>query len=180
MRRPCACATRPPPMPLLVLSSPESVRLSSLPPTFSVTALETSVSSILLYFFSTVYSHSTLLYSTLLYSLHALFYHSTLFIFDGVVDVNDKCTGAVVGQQPFGGARMSGTNDKAGASLNLIRWVSPRTIKEQFLPCTEWRYPRIYFIYYYYYFFILIYYEYVCFIYDRLILGRHEVLSLLK
>jgi len=57
--------------------------------------------------------------------------------------VNDKCTGAVVGQQPFGGARLSGTNDKAGASLNLIRWVSPRTIKEQFLPCSDWRYPHM-------------------------------------
>lgn len=57
--------------------------------------------------------------------------------------VNDKCTGAVVGQQPFGGARMSGTNDKAGASLNLIRWVSPRTIKEQFLPCHDWKYPHM-------------------------------------
>jgi len=57
--------------------------------------------------------------------------------------INDKCTGAVVGQQPFGGARMSGTNDKAGASLNLLRWVSPRTIKEQFLPCTDWKYPHM-------------------------------------
>jgi 1-pyrroline-5-carboxylate dehydrogenase len=57
--------------------------------------------------------------------------------------INDKCTGAVVGQQPFGGARMSGTNDKAGAPLNLLRWVSPRTIKEQFLPCNDWRYPHM-------------------------------------
>jgi len=57
--------------------------------------------------------------------------------------VNDKSTGAVVGQQPFGGARMSGTNDKAGAALNLVRWVSPRTIKEQFLPCSDWRYPHM-------------------------------------
>eukprot|EP00834_Sanchytrium_tribonematis_P001621 NODE_41_length_34096_cov_2.002235.p17 type:complete len:247 gc:universal NODE_41_length_34096_cov_2.002235:32198-31458(-) len=47
--------------------------------------------------------------------------------------INDKCTGAVVGQQPFGGGRMSGTNDKAGASLNLVRWTSPRSIKENFL-----------------------------------------------
>jgi len=54
--------------------------------------------------------------------------------------INDKSTGAVVGQQPFGGARMSGTNDKAGSHLNLLRWISPRTIKEQFLPCTDWRY----------------------------------------
>lgn len=57
--------------------------------------------------------------------------------------INDKCTGAVVGQQPFGGARASGTNDKAGASLNLLRWASPRTVKEQFVPCTDWRYPHM-------------------------------------
>jgi 1-pyrroline-5-carboxylate dehydrogenase len=57
--------------------------------------------------------------------------------------INDKCTGAVVGQQPFGGARMSGTNDKAGAPLNLLRWVSPRTIKEQYLMCDDWRYPHM-------------------------------------
>ncbi|EFA77051.1 putative delta-1-pyrroline-5-carboxylate dehydrogenase [Heterostelium album PN500] len=55
--------------------------------------------------------------------------------------INDKCTGAVVGQQPFGGARASGTNDKAGASLNLLRWVSARTIKENFVPLTTWKYP---------------------------------------
>ena len=55
--------------------------------------------------------------------------------------VNDKPTGAVVGQQPFGGARASGTNDKAGSILNLQRWVSPRTIKETFVPPTDWRYP---------------------------------------
>ena len=55
--------------------------------------------------------------------------------------INDKPTGAVVGQQPFGGARASGTNDKAGSSLNLIRWVSPRTIKETFIPPTDYRYP---------------------------------------
>lgn len=55
--------------------------------------------------------------------------------------VNDKPTGAVVGQQPFGGARASGTNDKAGSALNLIRWMSPRTIKENFLPPVDWRYP---------------------------------------
>jgi 1-pyrroline-5-carboxylate dehydrogenase len=52
--------------------------------------------------------------------------------------INDKCTGAVVGQQPFGGARGSGTNDKAGSMINLLRWVSPRTIKETFDPA-----PRI-------------------------------------
>ncbi|MEE2939337.1 MAG: L-glutamate gamma-semialdehyde dehydrogenase, partial [Planctomycetota bacterium] len=55
--------------------------------------------------------------------------------------VNDKPTGAVVGQQPFGGSRASGTNDKAGSILNLLRWVSPRTIKETFVPPTDWRYP---------------------------------------
>ena len=54
---------------------------------------------------------------------------------------NDKPTGAVVGQQPFGGARASGTNDKAGSMWNLIRWVSPRTIKETFVPPTDYRYP---------------------------------------
>jgi 1-pyrroline-5-carboxylate dehydrogenase len=55
--------------------------------------------------------------------------------------VNDKPTGAVVGQQPFGGARASGTNDKAGSMWNLIRWVSPRTTKELFVPPTDYRYP---------------------------------------
>lgn len=55
--------------------------------------------------------------------------------------INDKPTGAVVGQQPFGGARASGTNDKAGSYLNLIRWTSPRTIKETFVPPTDFRYP---------------------------------------
>lgn len=54
--------------------------------------------------------------------------------------INDKCTGAVVGQQPFGGARGSGTNDKAGSMINLLRWVSPRTIKETFDPPTDYRY----------------------------------------
>ena len=57
--------------------------------------------------------------------------------------VNDKPTGAVVGQQPFGGARASGTNDKAGSILNLQRWVSPRTIKETFVPPTDHRYPHM-------------------------------------
>jgi len=55
--------------------------------------------------------------------------------------INDKPTGAVVGQQPFGGARGSGTNDKAGSSLNLLRWVSPRLIKETFVPASDYRYP---------------------------------------
>jgi 1-pyrroline-5-carboxylate dehydrogenase len=57
--------------------------------------------------------------------------------------VNDKPTGAVVGQQPFGGARASGTNDKAGSILNLIRWTSARTIKEAFVPPTDYRYPHM-------------------------------------
>ena len=55
--------------------------------------------------------------------------------------INDKPTGAVVGQQPFGGARGSGTNDKAGSILNLLRWVSPRTIKETFVPARDYKYP---------------------------------------
>jgi 1-pyrroline-5-carboxylate dehydrogenase len=55
--------------------------------------------------------------------------------------INDKPTGAVVGQQPFGGARASGTNDKAGSKLNLLRWTSARTIKETFAPATDYRYP---------------------------------------
>ena len=55
--------------------------------------------------------------------------------------INDKPTGAVVGQQPFGGARGSGTNDKAGSMLNLYRWLSARTIKETFAPPTDYRYP---------------------------------------
>jgi len=54
---------------------------------------------------------------------------------------NDKPTGAVVGQQPFGGSRQSGTNDKAGSHLNLLRWTSPRTIKETLIPPTDFRYP---------------------------------------
>ena len=54
--------------------------------------------------------------------------------------INDKPTGAVVGQQPFGGARASGTNDKAGSMLNLYRWLSARTIKETFNPPTDYRY----------------------------------------
>ena len=55
--------------------------------------------------------------------------------------INDKPTGAVVGQQPFGGSRASGTNDKAGSWINLERWVSPRAIKETFLPPKDYRYP---------------------------------------
>ena len=57
--------------------------------------------------------------------------------------INDKPTGAVVGQQPFGGARASGTNDKAGSKLNLMRWISPRLIKETFVPATDYKYPHM-------------------------------------
>lgn len=57
--------------------------------------------------------------------------------------INDKPTGAVVGQQPFGGARRSGTNDKAGSPLNLLRWVSPRTVKETFVPPADYRYAHM-------------------------------------
>ena len=57
--------------------------------------------------------------------------------------VNDKPTGAVVGQQPFGGGRASGTNDKAGAPQNLQRWTSTRTNKETFVPATDHRYPHM-------------------------------------
>ncbi len=67
--------------------------------------------------------------------------HAALRNAAGNFYVNDKCTGAVVGQQPFGGARASGTNDKAGSKLNLTRWVSARTIKETFVPPTDYRYP---------------------------------------
>ena len=55
--------------------------------------------------------------------------------------INDKPTGAVFGQQPFGGARASGTNDKAGSILNLLRWISPRSIKETFVPARRYEYP---------------------------------------
>ena len=55
--------------------------------------------------------------------------------------INDKPTGAVVGQQPFGGGRASGTNDKAGSKLNLMKWCSARTIKETFVPAHDWTYP---------------------------------------
>jgi 1-pyrroline-5-carboxylate dehydrogenase len=57
--------------------------------------------------------------------------------------LNDKPTGAVVGQQPFGGSRGSGTNDKAGSSLNLLRWTSARSIKETFVPPTDHHYPHM-------------------------------------
>ena len=67
--------------------------------------------------------------------------HDKLRYSAGNFYVNDKPTGAVVGQQPFGGSRASGTNDKAGSMWNLIRWVSPRTVKETFVPPTDYRYP---------------------------------------
>jgi 1-pyrroline-5-carboxylate dehydrogenase len=69
---------------------------------------------------------------------HAALRHSA-----GNFYVNDKCTGAVVGQQPFGGARASGTNDKAGSKLNLLRWVSARTVKETFVPAKDYKYPHM-------------------------------------
>ena len=69
--------------------------------------------------------------------------HRTLVNAAGNFYINDKPTGAVVGQQPFGGARASGTNDKAGSALNLIRWVSARTTKESFAPPTDYRYPHM-------------------------------------
>src|SRR5262249_25213338 len=59
----------------------------------------------------------------------------------GNLYINDKPTGAVVGQQPFSGSRASGTNDKAGSALALYRWLSPRTIKENFVPPRDYRYP---------------------------------------
>ena len=69
--------------------------------------------------------------------------HSKLANAAGNFYINDKPTGAVVGQQPFGGARASGTNDKAGSLLNMIRWVSPRTTKENFVPPRDYRYPHM-------------------------------------
>jgi 1-pyrroline-5-carboxylate dehydrogenase len=67
--------------------------------------------------------------------------HAALRNAAGNFYINDKPTGAVVGQQPFGGARASGTNDKAGSKMNLLRWVSARTIKETFVPPLDWKYP---------------------------------------
>jgi 1-pyrroline-5-carboxylate dehydrogenase len=75
---------------------------------------------------------------TALKQAHAALRHAA-----GNFYVNDKCTGAVVGQQPFGGARASGTNDKAGSKLNLLRWVSARTVKETFVPPRDYRYPHM-------------------------------------
>ena len=67
--------------------------------------------------------------------------HTALRNAAGNFYVNDKPTGAIVGQQPFGGSRASGTNVKAGSILNLMRWASPRTIKETFVPATDYRSP---------------------------------------
>ncbi len=61
----------------------------------------------------------------------------------GNVYINDKSTGAVVGQQPFGGSRLSGTNDKAGSEYMMARWTSIRAIKENFLPIPHWKYPSV-------------------------------------
>jgi 1-pyrroline-5-carboxylate dehydrogenase len=69
--------------------------------------------------------------------------HRTLRFAAGNFYVNDKPTGAVVGQQPFGGGRASGTNDKAGSAQNLLRWLSPRTVKETFVPPVDYRYPHM-------------------------------------
>ncbi|GAA5042351.1 L-glutamate gamma-semialdehyde dehydrogenase [Nocardia callitridis] len=75
---------------------------------------------------------------------HAIEQASTALRFAaGNFYVNDKPTGAVVGQQPFGGARGSGTDDKAGSPLNLVRWVAPRVIKETFVPAVDYRYPHM-------------------------------------
>jgi 1-pyrroline-5-carboxylate dehydrogenase len=69
--------------------------------------------------------------------------HQALRFAAGNFYVNDKPTGAVVGQQPFGGSRASGTNDKAGSIFNLQRWISPRSIKETFVPGTTHTYPHM-------------------------------------
>lgn len=75
---------------------------------------------------------------------HAVEQAATALLFAaGNFYINDKPTGAVVGQQPFGGARASGTDDKAGSYLNLLRWVAPRTLKETFVPPTDYRYPHM-------------------------------------
>jgi 1-pyrroline-5-carboxylate dehydrogenase len=57
--------------------------------------------------------------------------------------MNHRCTGSIVGQQPFGGSRKSGTNDKSGSASNLMRWVSVRSIKESFIPLKDYRYPHM-------------------------------------
>ncbi|MDD3049669.1 MAG: L-glutamate gamma-semialdehyde dehydrogenase [Candidatus Cloacimonetes bacterium] len=85
------------------------------------------------------------------YSLTGAIFARDKYVIDGVIDklrytagnfyINDKPTGAVVGQQPFGGGRSSGTNDKAGSHLNLLRWLNPRTIKETFCSPVDFRYP---------------------------------------
>ncbi len=89
--------------------------------------------------------------NTSIYALTGSIFSKDRFVIEDVMEklnhaagnfyINDKPTGAVVNQQPFGGARGSGTNDKAGSKLNLLRWVSPRTIKECFLPAESYKYP---------------------------------------
>ena len=69
--------------------------------------------------------------------------HRRLRFTAGNFYVNDKPTGSVVSQQPFGGSRSSGTNDKAGSVFNLVRWTSPRSVKETFVPPTDHRYPHM-------------------------------------
>jgi 1-pyrroline-5-carboxylate dehydrogenase len=69
--------------------------------------------------------------------------HHALRFAAGNFYLNDKPTGAIVGRQPFGGSRASGTNDKAGSLANLLRWTSPRTIKETFTPPTDHTYPHM-------------------------------------
>ena len=71
------------------------------------------------------------------------YYNKAAFERDGMQYVRLGSTGAVVSRQPFGGSRASGTNDKAGSALNLLRWASPRTIKETFVPATDPNYPHM-------------------------------------
>ena len=87
-------------------------------------------------------------FSNIKYKVHACSFtrteNQTLKILENAAGnfyINDKPTGAVVGQQPFGGARASGTNDKAGSKLNLYRWCSPRMVKETFVTPTDYKYP---------------------------------------
>jgi len=88
---------------------------------------------------TSIYALTGAIFSTNRYNIEKL--SKQLVDTAGNFYINDKPTGAVVGQQPFGGARGSGTNDKAGSFLNLIRWVSARTIKEEFVPPKDYRYP---------------------------------------
>ena len=88
---------------------------------------------------SSAYALTGSIFSTDRYAIDQAFH--ALRHASGNLYINDKPTGAVVGQQPFGGARASGTNDKAGSVLNLYRWLSPRTIKETFVSPVDYRYP---------------------------------------